>query len=147
MKIREVMSQNPACCAPEDTAQHVAKTMCDLNVGSIPVVADQQSRTLVGMITDRDLCCSVLAQGLDSKTTRIQEFITYNPVSCREGENIEKCERVMQEHQIRRVPVVDGENRVIGIVAQADVALKERPEKVHKTVSEISKSRTSEIAA
>lgn len=120
--------------------------MCDLNVGSLPVVADHQSHTLVGMITDRDLCCSVLAQGLDSKTM-IQDFIAYSPVSCREGENIDRCERVMQEHQIRRVPVVDGENRVIGIVAQADLALKDKPEKVHKTVAEISKSRTSEIAA
>lgn len=147
MKIKEVMSTNPACCTPTDTIQNVAKMMCDRNVGSIPVVDDQQSRTLLGMITDRDLCCSVLAQGLDPKTTRIQEFITYNPISCRDGENIDKCERVMQEHQIRRVPVVDGENRVIGIVAQADVALKEKPEKVHKTVAEISKSRSSEIAA
>ena len=147
MKIKEVMSTNPACCTPTDTIQNVAKMMCDRNVGSIPVVDDQQSRTLLGMITDRDLCCSVLARGLDPKTTRVQEFITYNPVSCRDGENIDKCERVMQEHQIRRVPVVDGENRVIGIVAQADVALKEKPEKVHKTVAEISKSRSPEIAA
>lgn len=146
MKIKEVMSTNPACCTPIDTAQNVAKMMCALNVGSIPVVDDQQSRTLIGMITDRDLCCSVLAQGPDPKATRIQEFITYNPISCRDGENIDKCERVMQEHQIRRVPVVDGDNRVIGIVAQADVALKEKPEKVHKTVVEISKSRSSEIA-
>ena len=146
MKIREVMSTNPTCCIPNDTAQSVAKMMCDLNVGSLPVVADHQSRTLVGMITDRDLCCSVLAQGLDSKTM-IQDFIADSPVSCREGENIDRCERVMQEHQIRRVPVVDGENRVIGIVAQADLALKDKPEKVHKTVAEISKSRTSEIAA
>jgi CBS domain-containing protein len=146
MKIKEVMSTNPDCCTPIGTAQNVAKMMCDLNVGSIPVGDDQQSRTLIGMITDRDLCCSVLAQGLDPKATRIQEFITYNPISCRDGENIDKCERVMQEHQIRRVPVVDGDNRVIGIVAQADVALKEKPEKVHKTVVEISKSRSSEIA-
>ena len=147
MKIREVMSEKPACCTPNDTAQSVAKMMCNLNVGSIPVVADKQSRTLVGMITDRDLCCLVLAHGLDPKTTSIQEFITYNPVSCREGENVDKCERVMQEHQIRRVPVVDGENRVIGIVAQADLALKEKPEKLYKTVAEISKSRNSQIAA
>jgi CBS domain-containing protein len=84
---------------------------------------------------------------LDSKTTTIQEFITYNPVSCREGENIDRCERLMQEHQIRRIPVVDGENRVIGIVAQADLALRDKPEKVHKTVAEISKSRPSPVAA
>ena len=147
MKIREIMSANPVCCMAEDTVQNVAKMMCDSNVGSIPVVIDRQSRTLAGMITDRDLCCSVLVQGLDAKTTEIREFVTYSPASCREGENIDKCERLMQEHQIRRIPIVDGDNRVIGIVAQADLALKEKAEKVHKTIAEISKSKPSSIVA
>ena len=148
MKVREVMSANPACCTPDDSAQNVAKMMCDRNVGSIPVIADHQSRTLAGMITDRDLCCSVVARGLDAKTTRIQEFVSYGPVSCRDGENIEHCERLMQEHQIRRIPIVDRENRVIGMVAQADLALREKADKVHKTVAEISRpSRPSAIAA
>lgn len=145
MKVKEVMSPNPACCTPGDSAQSVAKTMCDRNVGSIPVVVDQQSRGLVGMVTDRDLCCRVLAQGLDPKSTRIQEFVTYNPAICRDGENVEQCERLMQEHQVRRIPVVDKENRVIGIVAQADLALKERPERVHKTVAEISKNTQASV--
>ncbi|MBO0911472.1 MAG: CBS domain-containing protein [Acidobacteria bacterium] len=145
MKVKEVMSLNPACCTPNDTAQKVAKMMCDRNVGSIPVVVDSQSGGLIGMITDRDLCCRVLAQGLDAKSTRIQEFITYNPAVCRDGENVEQCERLMQEHQVRRIPVVDKENRVIGIVAQADLALKERPERVHKTVAEISKNTQASV--
>ena len=145
MKVKEAMSLNPACCTPEDTAQQVAKMMCDRNVGSIPVVVDQQSRGLVGMITDRDLCCRVLAQGLDAKSTRIKDFVTYNPAVCRDGENVEQCERLMQEHQVRRVPVVDKENRVIGIVAQADLALKDRPERVHKTVAEISKNTQASV--
>jgi len=143
MKIREIMTTNPGCCTPQDSAQNVAKMMGDLNVGSIPVVADQQSLTLVGMITDRDLCCSVLTRSMEAKTTPISEFVTYSPISCREGENIDKCERLMQEHQLRRIPIVDGENHVIGIVAQADLALKEKPEKVHQTVAEISKSKPS----
>jgi CBS domain-containing protein len=147
MKVKEVMSVKPACCTPNDTAQNVAKMMCDLNVGSIPVVADHQSRSLIGMITDRDLCCRVLAHGLDGKSTPIQEFITHNPAICRDGENVEKCERLMQEHQVRRIPVVDKENHVIGIVAQADLALKDKPERVHKTVAEISKNTRPSIAA
>jgi CBS domain-containing protein len=111
------------------------------------VVADYQSRSLIGMITDRDLCCRVLAHGLDGKSTTIQEFITYNPAICRDGENIEKCERLMQEHQVRRIPVVDKDNQVIGIVAQADLALKDKPERVHKTVAEISKTTRPSIVA
>jgi CBS domain-containing protein len=147
MKVKEIMSTNPACCTANDTAQNVAKMMCDLNVGSIPVVVDHHSRALVGMITDRDLCCRILAHGMDPKSTRIQEFISYNPAACRDGENVEHCERLMQEHQIRRVPVVDRENRVVGIVVQADLALKDKPERVHKTVAEISKPTRSSILA
>ena len=114
MKIREIMSREPACCLLSDTAQVVAKILCDRNIGSMPVVADQQSLKLVGMITDRDLCCSVIAQGLDPKTTKIEKLISLAPFTCRDGENIETCERLMQEHQVRRVPIVDAEDRVIG---------------------------------
>ena len=139
MKIKEVMTPNPACCVPGDTAQNVAIIMCEHNVGSVPVVVDQQSRKLTGIITDRDLCCSIIAQGLDPKTTPDQQYMRQNPVACRDGENLDGCERAMQKHQIRRIPVVDADGRCIGIVSQADIALKEKPEKVSKTVSEISK--------
>jgi len=147
MKVKEVMSVNPTCCTTTDTVQQVAKMMCDLNVGSIPVIADRQSRALMGMITDRDLCCRVLALGLNATSTPIQEFVSYNPAICRDGENVESCERLMQEHQVRRIPVVDKENRVLGIVAQADLALKDKAERVHKTVAEISKTTRPSIPA
>jgi CBS domain-containing protein len=147
MKVKEVMSANPLCCTPGDSAQTVAKMLCDRNVGSIPVVTDRQSRTLFGMITDRDLCCSIVVQGLDPRTTRILEYVSQDPVSCRDGENVEQCERLMQEHQIRRIPIVDGDNRVIGIVSQADLALRDKPERVHKTIAEISKSSRPSVMA
>jgi CBS domain-containing protein len=147
VKVREIMSRDPACCVFTDTAQSVAKILCDRNIGSMPVVADQQSRKLVGVITDRDLCCSVVAQGMDPKTTTIEKLITLSPLTCREGENIETCERLMQEHQVRRIPIVDAEDRVIGIVAQADLALKDKPERVSKTVAEISKASQTSMAA
>jgi len=147
MKIKEVMSQDPVCCLPTDHAQAVARIMCERNVGSIPVVSDQQSKHLLGVITDRDLCCAVIAGGLDPRSTPIQKFITTNPVTCRDGENIDKCERVMQDHQVRRVPIVDADNCVIGIVSQADLALKDKPERLSKTVAEISKpTRHSAVA-
>src|SRR5262245_16592868 len=147
MKVREAMTPNPVCCRPTDSAQKVAKALCENDVGSMPVVDDQQSRKLLGMITDRDLCCSVLAAGLDPKNTTIEKFVTLNPVACRDGENLDSCERQMQEHQIRRIPIVDGEGRVIGIVSQADLALKDKPEKVAKTVVEVSKRKGSAPSA
>ncbi len=139
MKIRELMTPDPVCCTPEDSAQKVAKILRDQDIGSVPVVMDQSSRKLVGMITDRDLCCSIVAEGLDPASTKIDRLFSLNPVTCREGENINNCEQLMQEHQIRRIPIVDGEERCIGIVTQADLALKENAEKVSKTVAEISK--------
>ena len=147
MKIRDMMSRDPACCVLTDSAQSVAKMLCDGNIGSMPVISDQQSRRLVGMITDRDLCCSVIAQGMDPRTTQIEKLMSTSPVSCRDGENIERCERLMQEHQVRRIPIVDAENRVIGIVSQADLALRDKPERVSKTVAEISKASPTTIAA
>ena len=147
MKIRDIMTKDPACCVLSDSAQTVAKILCDRNIGSMPVVADQQSRKLVGMITDRDLCCSVIAQGMDPKTTLIEKLITLAPANCRDGENVEHCERLMQEHQVRRIPIVDAEDRVIGIVSQADLALKDKPERVSKTVAGISRPPGPSIAA
>ena len=67
------------------------------------VVADQQSRKLVGMITDLDLCSSVIAEGVDPKTTQIDKLLTLAALTCRDSENIETCERLMQEHQVRRI--------------------------------------------
>lgn len=149
MKVREAMTANPVCCVPTDTAQKVAQMLSDQNVGSMPVVADEQSRQLVGMITDRDICCSIVANGLDPRKTSIEKFISAQIITCRDGENLDKCEKAMQEHQLRRIPVVDGEGRCIGIISQADVALKDKPEKISQTVAEISRRerKHSSIAA
>jgi len=146
MKVREVMSKDPICCVPSDKAQNVAKILRDRNVGSLPVVTDRQAHKLVGMITDRDLCCTIIADGLDPRNTTIEKFISVDPVTCRDGENVEKCERAMQEHQLRRIPVVDAEGNCIGIVSQADLALKDKPERVSKTVAEISKPESTKAA-
>jgi len=147
MKVKEIMSENPVCCLPTDNAQAAAQMMCKHNIGSIPVVNDQLSKQLLGVITDRDLCCAVIAGGLDPRSTAIQKFVTANPVTCRDGENIDKCERAMQERQVRRIPVVDGQNSVIGIVSQADIALKDKPERLSRTIAEIFKPGRASAAA
>jgi CBS domain-containing protein len=133
------MTRDPVCCTPEDSAQKVAMMLRDQDIGSMPVVLDQSSRKLVGLITDRDLCCNVVAKGLDSVTTKIDRIFSLNPITCREGENIAGCEDLMQRHQVRRIPVVDVEGCCIGIVSQADLALKEGPNKVSKILAEISR--------
>jgi CBS domain-containing protein len=141
MNIREIMTSNPACCLPEDTAQSVARMMCKANVGSIPVISDRQSKKLAGIVTDRDLCCSIVAEGLDPKTTSIREHMHKNPVSCRPEDRVESAEHAMQKNQVRRIPVVDQQGSVIGIVSQADIALKHEPQQISRTVTEISRAR------
>lgn len=142
MNVQEIMTPNPVCCLPEDTAQTVASIMCQFSVGSVPVVSDRNSEKLTGMVTDRDLCCTVIAQGLDPATTAIRPFMHDSPVSCRPNESLESCERKMQKHQVRRIPVTDEQGRCIGIVAQADLALSDNSQRVHQTVAEISRTRT-----
>jgi len=139
MKVREAMTPDPVCVVPSDTAQSVARQLREHNIGSVPVVLDRDSRKLYGMITDRDLCLHIVADGLDPKTTTIEKCVSLDPVSCREGENLASCERLMQERQVRRIPIVDAGDRVIGIIAQADVALAEPAERVARTVKEVSK--------
>jgi CBS domain-containing protein len=147
MNVRDAMTPNPACCLTTDSAQKVAGILCKQGIGSIPVVTDHESRKLIGIITDRDICCSMVAKGLNPQSTSIEKFISLNPVACREDENLDNCERLMQEHRVRRIPIVDGNGRVTGIVSQADLALKDEPEKVAKTVAAVSKPPSSASVA
>lgn len=139
MKVKDVMTKNPVCCRSTDSAIAVAGVLRDNDIGSVPVVSSE-SQQLEGIITDRDLCCGVLAQGLDAKTTTIARFVTRNPVACSPEDDVESCEKAMQDHQIRRAPVIDGQGRCVGIVAQADLALKlkDQPQIFQKTVAAIS---------
>ncbi|HSS96791.1 MAG TPA: CBS domain-containing protein, partial [Terriglobales bacterium] len=107
-----MMTQRSVCCRTSDSAQSVAKALREEDVGSLPVIAD--SGQLIGMITDRDLCCTIIAQGLDPSTTQIEIVMKRNPVSCRAEQSLDGCDKLMQIHQVRRVPVVDEEGRCIG---------------------------------
>ena len=147
MRVREMMTQNPACCLPSDLAQMVAETLRDENIGSMPVVSDRESKRLEGIITDRDLCCSIVAEGLDPKSTPIAAYITRNPVTCRAEQSLDSCAKLMQVHQIRRILVVDQDARCIGILAQADLARSKESDKVQRTVAEISKPSPTVITA
>ena len=140
MKVYDVMTQHPVCCHADDTAQTVAKLLRDADVGCVPVIANDNSGRLEGIITDRDLCCSIVAEGLDPATTSIRAFIKQDPITCRREQSLDSCERLMQVHQIRRIIVIDGDGCCIGIISQADLARRELPEKVHRTIAEISKS-------
>ncbi len=118
----EVMTREPACCEPGDSVGRVAGIMKREDVGSVPVGASHEDKKLIGIVTDRDLVVKVLAEGVDMERATVRDAMTPNPASCRENDPIEKAVKVMSERQVRRMPIVDDQGRLAGIIAQADVA-------------------------
>ena len=118
----EVMTREPACCEPGDSVSRVAGIMKREDVGSVPVVESHEDKKLIGIVTDRDLVVKVLADGADIERATVRDAMTPNPASCRENDPIEKAVKLMSERQVRRMPIVDAQGRLAGIIAQADVA-------------------------
>jgi len=117
------MTKNLVCCLPNDTVTKAAELMKSENVGSLPVIENEQTEKLVGIVTDRDLVLKVVANGLDAKSTKVDAVMTHKVVTCRAGADLQKALDVMSKHQLRRIPVVDSDNKILGIVSQADVAI------------------------
>ena len=90
--------------------------------GAVPVINDEQKKQLIGIVTDRDLAIKVVAEARDPNHTLVQDVMTSTIVVCREREDLSRVIKAMEEHQIRRIPVVDEDGRVVGIISQADVA-------------------------
>jgi CBS domain-containing protein len=140
-KCNEVMTKNPVCCLPNDSVAKAAELMKSENIGSIPVIENEQSQKLVGIVTDRDLALKIVAAALDAKSTKVETVMTHKVVTCHADDDLQKALDAMAEHQLRRIPVVDNDNKIVGIIAQADVATRvDQPEKTAEVVKEISQA-------
>jgi len=140
-KCNEVMTKTPVCCLQNDTVLKAAELMKSENVGSIPVIENEKTQKLIGIVTDRDLTLKIVAEGRDPKSTKVDEVMTHKVVTCRAEDDLQKALDAMAEHQLRRIPIVDANNRVVGIIAQADVATRvDQPEKTAEMVKEISQA-------
>ena len=140
-KCNEVMTKNPVCCLPNDMVAKVAKSMKRKNVGSIPVIENEKTRKLVGIVTDRDLALKIVAKELDPKSTKVEAVMTRKVVTCSAEDDLQKALDAMSEHQLRRIPIVDKDNKILGIIAQADVATRvDKPKKTAAMIKEISHS-------
>lgn len=138
-KCKDVMTQDPVCCLPTDTVSKAAQLMKDENVGSIPVIEDVQTMKLIGIVTDRDLALQVVAPKRDASTTQVEDVMTYEVITCRASDDVQKAVDAMAQHQLRRMPVIDGDQRIVGIISQADVATRvEKSEEIAEMVKEIS---------
>lgn len=118
---RDIMTESPAVVTPETSSRDAARLMEDNDCGSLPVVEDRNSMKLIGIVTDRDLALRILGRGQDPNTP-VREAMTRNVSAVKVDDDLDAIEHVMSSEQVRRVPVVDGQGRVVGIVAQADLA-------------------------
>jgi len=122
MQVREIMTTNPACCTADASLEEVAKAMVEHDCGEIPIVRSSSDKSLLGVVTDRDIVCRLVAQGRNPVDEAAEACMSSPVVSVRESTPIEECARLMEDKQIRRVPVVNGGGMVCGIVSQADIA-------------------------
>jgi len=139
MKISEIMTSNPEFVTPDDGVIDVARIMERENVGVVPVVESRDTRKAIGVITDRDIVVRVVSQGRDPHSiTNLRDVMTQELVTCSPNDDVDAAKRLMTEHQLRRILVVDEHGSLTGVVAQADLARELPKEKVGETVQAIS---------
>lgn len=122
MTCSEVMTPAPVTCRPGDPIVDAARLMRSYDVGSLPVVKDDESQVLVGVITDRDIAIRVVAEGRDVADTTVADVMSAEVVTCKTTDLYQEALQTMGANQLRRMPVIDEQRRVVGIIAQADVA-------------------------
>ncbi|UUZ73745.1 CBS domain-containing protein [Polaromonas sp. P1(28)-8] len=120
--VSDLMTRGVRTLTPADTVTSAARAMDELNVGVIPVCDGEK---LVGMVTDRDIVVRGVAQELDAKTTDLSDVMSTNVRTARENEDVDEVLSEMAESQIRRLPVVDDQDRLVGIISLGDIAAKD----------------------
>lgn len=133
--VRDVMTARPRCVAPDTPLSQVAELMATEDVGAIPILDGEQ---LAGMVTDRDIVVRAIAKGKDPRGMPAREVSSRELVTVGPDHDLSDALQLMAQHQVRRLPVVD-ENRLVGVVSQADVALKAKDKSVGEMLAGISK--------
>lgn len=147
MQVKDVMTPDPACCTRDTGLQEVAQMMIDHDCGEIPVVEDQEGKLPIGVITDRDIVCRTVAKGLNPLDLTVADSMSTPCVTVTPETSLEECCRVLEDNQIRRVPVVDASGCCCGIVALADIALHTKESVAGEVVKEVSEPSAASSAA
>jgi len=134
-RIREIMTSNPSTVEPDKTVADAARIMKQEDAGVVPVT---ENGRLTGMVTDRDIAIRVVAEGKDPQSTPVREVASKNLVTIDPQQDLDEALRLMAKHQIRRLPVVEEDGRLVGVAAQADVARHGDDTKTGQVVQEIS---------
>ena len=119
MKVKDLMSKKVEFTTPATSVKEAAHIMHDLHVGVLPVIEDDR---LVGIITDRDICCKVIATGHGAGWTKVEEVMTKDVATCFDDQNIDDATKLMIKNHVRRLAVINHENTVVGIISVDDLA-------------------------
>jgi CBS domain-containing protein len=133
MKVNEIITHDPEVIRPETALIEAAQKMKSLDIGMLPVCDGDR---LVGVITDRDITVRGVAQGYDPKTARVQEVMTPEVIYCFDDEDVKDVAKKMEEKQVRRLPVLNREKRLVGIVSLGDLAVRTGKEQLAGEVLE-----------
>jgi CBS domain-containing protein len=147
MQVKEIMTADPACCTAKTALQEVAQMMIDHDCGEIPVVENKESKLPIGVITDRDIVCRTVARGLNPLDLTVADCLSKPCVTVTPDMSLAECSRIMEENQIRRVPVVDASGSCCGIVALADIALHAKKSVAGEVARELSQPTAAASAA
>ena len=137
--VSEVMSRDCECIGENDTLLDAAKRLAELDVGAMPICGEDDR--LHGMLTDRDIVVKALAQGKDPENTKAGDLAEGKPIVIRAEAPVHDALSLMKEHKVRRLPVIDDDKRLCGIVSQGDLATKIDEEEVGELVEAISAAR------
>ena len=135
-KVRDMMTKNPCAIDAQKPVAYAAQMMRDEGVGLAPIVEGQK---LIGTVTDRDIAIRVVADGKDPQTTTVREIATTRLITIDPEQDIDEAMRLMADHQVRRLPVVEEDGKLAGVVAQADIAEHASAKDTGKVVEEISR--------
>jgi CBS domain-containing protein len=143
MRVKHIMTKNPACCTLDTNLQEVARLMVEHDCGESPVVQSKQNMKLVGVITDRDITCRTVAEGKNPLEMTAGDCMSSPCITVTPEMSVEDCCQVMEANQVRRVPVVDESGACCGIVAQADIAQHASKRETGRVVREVSQPNDS----
>jgi CBS domain-containing protein len=135
-QVREAMTSNPRTVTGDSTIAEAARLMRDEDTGIAPITEGQR---LVGVVTDRDIAIKVVAAGKDPETTKVTQIASSNLVTADPAQDLDEALGLMAKHQVRRLPVVEEDGKIVGILAQADVAQHAGAARTGQVVEEISK--------
>jgi len=121
MKIQEIMTPDPIWCISHDTSVQAAYVMKEMNIGSLPVVKSASDHRVVGVVTDRDLCLAVIAMNQLPSAVQVQQCMARNIVACHLNDEVQRAADLMRENQVHRIPVVDSQGMLQGMVSTADI--------------------------